>query len=117
MTLTTGDWDTTNEWLELEDTELGISKIFAKDLEASNTNIYKSCNISIIGTGLDKLLFYIGEYDGVTTTYTQVTLTGTTTSRTGTINLTGSNQRGLSWKAEADGGTAVITRLNIIYNK
>lgn len=113
----TGDWDTTNKWLELEDTEDMTSEIFAKDLENTTDNVYKSVSISMTGTGLNDLDFYIGEYDGVTTTYSAVTLTGTATSKTGTINLTNTNRRGLNWKAEADGGTVVINKLVISYTK
>lgn len=113
----TGDWDTTNQWLELEDTEDAISELIAYDRENSNNNAYKSCNISITGTGLDSLDFYLGEFDGTTTTYSQVTLTGSSTSKTGSINLIGSNKRGINWKAEADGGAVVMTQLNITYTK
>lgn len=113
----TGDWDTTNEWLELEDTEDMTSEIFAKDLENTTDNVYKSVSISMTGTGLNDLVFYIGEYDGVTTTYSAVTLTGTATSKTGTLSLTNTNRRGLNWKAEADGGTVLINKLVISYTK
>jgi len=112
-----GDWDTTNQYLELEDTEDSISELICYDLENTDTNCYKSVNISITGTGLNELDFYIGEYDGTTTTYTLASLVGSSSSKTATINLSNSNFRGLRWKAEADGGTVIISRLIITYIK
>jgi len=82
--------------------DFAVSKLFAYDLENSSTNVYTTINVSVVGTGLDKLVFYIGEYNGVSTTYSEVTLIGTTTSRTGSITLSGNNYRGINWKAEAD---------------
>jgi hypothetical protein len=113
----TADWDTTNEWLELDDTETMTSELFCYDLNNSDDNAYKSVNVSITGTGLNNLKFYIGEFDGTDLEYTEVTLTGTTTSRTGSLSLTNDNKEGLKWKTEADGGTTVITQLNINYTK
>ena len=57
-------------------------------------------------------------YSG-TTKLNEVTLTGTSNSRTGSLTLSGDNRRGLVWKAEVDGtgGTAVITKLIITYTK
>jgi len=97
--------------------EVLISELFVFDLENPSSNAYKSCLVSIVGTGLDNLKFYIGEYDGVSNTYSEVTLTGTSNSRTGSLTLSGDNRRGLVWKAEVDGDTVVITKLIITYTK
>jgi hypothetical protein len=113
----TGTWDTTNKKIDLLTTQNAISNPFCFDTISSTTKLYKSATVSITGTGLDKLKFYIGEDDNSTITYTLLTLTGTTSSVTGSVVLSNNNKYGLNWKAVADGGTVVITQINIKYNR
>ncbi len=100
---------------KLKDPTKVISELIAYDLENPDTNTYKSCNISIVGTGLDNLKFYIGEYDGIDITYSEVTLIGTTTSRTGNIYLNRNNNYGINWKAECFNGIVIISKLDVRY--
>jgi hypothetical protein len=115
---TTADWDNTNNWVEIATGEIVESELFAYDNNNSSDNPYLSVNISMTGTGFDDLKFYIGEYNGTTTTWSEITLTGTTTSKTGSLVLTSSvNKYGLKWKAEVVSTTAYINKLIIGYTK
>lgn len=113
----TGDWDTTNGNVTLQDTENVVSAVFCLDIENSDLNCYKSCLVNVVGTGLTHLKLYIGEYDGITMTYTEFVLSGAVNNKNGSLTLTNNNLRGLSWKAEADGGAVVIEQLSIRYTK
>jgi len=114
---TTADWDTTNNWVEITSAEIAVSELFAYDFNNDSDNAYKSVTISMTGTALDDLTFYVGEFDGINTTYSAVTFTGTATSKTGTLYITNKNKYGLNWKAEYDSSTSVITKLVIDYTK
>lgn len=115
---TTADWDTTNQWLEVTDTEMAVSKSFLYENLNPDNNYYKTVNFTITGTAVDKLTYYIGEYDNATITYTEVPTTGTTTSRLGSLVILGTNKYGLNWKVEnTSGSTGKITKLQIDYTK
>ena len=113
---TTADWDTTNKWVELTNTEIAVSDYIALDTNAIDS-YYTTVTFTITGTELDELTYYIGEFDNSTVTYSEVTTTGSSASRTGTLALSGTNNYGINWKAENTGGTtAKITKLIINYN-
>jgi hypothetical protein len=114
-TSTTGTWDTTDGQLELVNGNEAISSAFAVDINNSSNNTYTSARFEITGTALDEITYYIGENNNVSITYTEVTTTGSTTFRTGTIYLTGTNKYGLNWKVEAT-DTITITKLIISYS-
>jgi len=111
---TTGTWNTTDGQLELANTQLAISKSFALDVNNTIDIKYSTVGFNITGTALDKLTFYIGEYNNSIITYTEITTTGTTTNRTGNLNLTNTNKFGINWKVVAT-DTSTITKLIITY--
>jgi len=111
---TTGTWNTTDGQLELANTQLAISKSFALDINNTIDIKYNTVSFNVTGTALDKLTFYIGEYDNSIITYTEITTIGTTTNRTGNLNLTNTNKFGINWKVVAT-DTSTITKLIITY--
>jgi len=112
---TTGTWNTTDGQLELANGNDAVSKSFAIDINNTNSTAYQTISFSVVGTALDKLTFYIGEYDTLAINYTEIPTTGTTTSRTSlTTNLTNINKYGLNWKVTST-NTATITKLIITY--
>jgi hypothetical protein len=114
---TTADWDTTNNWLELEDTEIAISEYFAVDINSSSNNNFTSVSFFIDGTNLDELDYYIGEFNNSTITYTSVTTSGSSTYRTGNVLINNTNKYGINFKIENESGvTAKITKLIINYS-
>ncbi len=110
---TTANWDTANEQLIITGTT-AVSKKILCDYDG-DANAYKVIRVYIYGTDLDALSFYIGENDNTSITYTQIPIAGESTYKQGTLNLTGTNKFGITWKAESDNST--ITKLIIEYQK
>ncbi|NCD00106.1 MAG: hypothetical protein EOL95_10450 [Bacteroidia bacterium] len=95
---TTADWDTTNNQLEVTNGEEAISESFAIDLENDDV-AFTNVKFTIEGTDLDNLTYYIGEYDNSSITYTEITTSGTSTSRSSEfLFLTNTNKYGINWK-------------------
>jgi sugar lactone lactonase YvrE len=97
--------------------KIAISKSFAIDSKNSEDTAYTNVKFTITGTELDELTYYIGEYDNSSITYTEVPTSGSSTNRTGSLNLSNTNKYGINWKVENTGGTtATITKIIINYD-
>lgn len=75
-----------------------VSERFILANYVTNNNYYKKLNVSIEGSGLDDITFYLGEDNGTTINYSEVNLTGPATKKTGSVLTSNSNKNGVVWK-------------------